>query len=132
MTKTKFSSEFEIKASAKVIFPYLSTPGGLSQWFADDVSFTPKKNLIMQIDGEEMFGKIASIKNNSSVKIEFLDDDQQEEDDASFVEMKLETNDLTGALYFIATDYSDFIESNEEHYELWEGLVDALCSIVGA
>jgi len=132
MAKKKFTSEFEVRTTAKVLYPYISTPGGLGGWFADDVIFTPEKNLRFTIDDEELFAKIASSKTNGSIKFEFLDDEEQTEEDASYVEIKLETNELTGTLYVVTTDYTDLIESDEEHYELWEGLVDALCSITGA
>jgi len=38
MGKNKFITEFEINASQKILFPYLSTASGLAQWFADDVN----------------------------------------------------------------------------------------------
>ena len=38
MAKQKFVGEFEINASKAMLFPYLSTASGLSQWFADDVN----------------------------------------------------------------------------------------------
>lgn len=132
MSKKKFTSEFEVRSSAKVIYPYISTPGGLGEWFADDVIFTPKKNFRFIIDDEEVYAKIVSMKANSSVKFEFLDEEEQQEDDPSYVEIKLDTNDLTGTLYIVATDYTDLIDNNEDHHELWEGLVDALCSMIGA
>ncbi len=132
MAKKKFTSEFEVRTTAKVLYPYISTPGGLGGWFADDVIFTPKKNLQFTIDDEEMLARIVSMKTNTSVKFEFLDEDEQQEEDAAYVEIRLETNELTGVLYVVTTDYTDLIESDEEHFELWESLVDALCAITGA
>ena len=38
MPKQKFVGEYQIKASRKMLFPYLSTATGLCQWFADDVN----------------------------------------------------------------------------------------------
>jgi hypothetical protein len=132
MSKNKYTSEFEVRTTAKVLYPYISTPGGLAGWFADDVIFTPKKNLLFTIDGEDVLARIVSMKANSSVKFEFLDENEEQEDDPSFVEIRLETNELTGTLYVVATEYTDLFESEEEHYDLWEGLVDALCGITGA
>ena len=38
MPKQKFIGEYQINASRKMLFPYLSTATGLCQWFADDVN----------------------------------------------------------------------------------------------
>jgi molecular chaperone HtpG len=42
MAATHFEFEYEIKASPKVIYPYLSTASGLQQWFADKVTVISK------------------------------------------------------------------------------------------
>ncbi|MFM1934856.1 MAG: START-like superfamily domain, partial [Bacteroidota bacterium] len=34
MSQTPYTFEYELKASPKVLFPYLSSPSGLQQWFA--------------------------------------------------------------------------------------------------
>ena len=36
--RVKFEMEFPIKASQKLLFQYISTPSGLSEWFADNVN----------------------------------------------------------------------------------------------
>ena len=38
MASEAYQFEFEIKASPKVLYPYLSTASGLQQWFADKVT----------------------------------------------------------------------------------------------
>ncbi|MGB0194868.1 MAG: START-like domain-containing protein, partial [Schleiferiaceae bacterium] len=37
MEKVKFELEFPLRASPKMLFPFLSSPSGLSEWFCDDV-----------------------------------------------------------------------------------------------
>ena len=65
MTKQKFVGEYQINASRKMLFPYLSTATGLCQWFADDVNINNiDKTLIFILDGEERIAVIDSIKNN--------------------------------------------------------------------
>lgn len=132
MSKEKFTSEFEINSSPKLLFPYLNTPGGLSQWFADDVNVGSNRVLKFLIDGEELFGKIVSQKSNDYIKIEYLDESKNEVEDPDYTKIALEVNELTGSTYLVATDYCDYIESQEDHHELWEGLVDNLKDIVGA
>ena len=36
--KKAFSVEFDFHASPQLLFQYLSTPSGLSEWFADNVN----------------------------------------------------------------------------------------------
>ena len=36
--KVSFSIEYNIQASPQLLFQYLSTPSGLSEWFADNVN----------------------------------------------------------------------------------------------
>lgn len=43
MSKKSFQAEFEINASKKMLFPYLNSASGLSQWFADDVTINEDK-----------------------------------------------------------------------------------------
>ena len=42
-TKKLFTDDFEIHASIKMLYPYIQTASGLSEWFADDVK-KPRKN----------------------------------------------------------------------------------------
>jgi len=39
----KFELEYIIKSSPAILFNYLSTPDGLSQWFADNVNIKDNK-----------------------------------------------------------------------------------------
>ena len=36
--KIKYEIEFPIQASEKLLFQYISSPSGLSEWFADNVN----------------------------------------------------------------------------------------------
>ena len=36
--KIKFELEYPIQASSQLLFQYISTPSGLSEWFADNVN----------------------------------------------------------------------------------------------
>ena len=126
MNKSKFIGEYSINASRKMLFPYISTASGLSQWFADDVNITEDKVYTMFWDGEVNRAKIVSIKANRYIKFEFEGDDG---DDLNFIEIRLEMNELTQEVYIKITDYSDI--DNQEVSDLWEGLINDLKEIVG-
>ena len=126
MNKSKFIGEYSINASRKMLFPYISTASGLSQWFADDVNITEDKVYTMLWDGEVNRARIVSIKVNQHIKFEFEGED---DDDLNSIEIRLEMNELTQEVYIKITDYSDL--DDQEVSDLWEGLVHDLKEIVG-
>ncbi|MGB3180391.1 MAG: START-like domain-containing protein [Cyclobacteriaceae bacterium] len=130
MAKTKFTAEFEIRASKKMLYPYLHSASGLSQWFADDVNINEDKEFIFQWDGKEHVAKPVSQRTNHHVKFEFQSDNGEDEDDLPFLEFRLDQNELTQSVFLKVTDYSD-TGDEEELEDLWEGLVGSLKEIVG-
>ena len=55
--KIKFTIEYEIKSSPRILYGFLSEPNGLAQWFADDV--TVKDNTyLFSWDGEQQPAKL--------------------------------------------------------------------------
>lgn len=130
MGKFEFITEFEINASQKMLFPYLSSASGLAQWFADDVNINEDKVFSFIWDDEEHKAKKAGQKLNQWVRFEFLPESEEDEDDPSYIEMKLDVNDLTQTLFLQVTDYSD-LDDEEEQQELWENLVLNLKELIG-
>ena len=126
MNKSKFIGEYSINASRKMLFPYISTASGLSQWFADDVNITEDKVYTMLWDGEVNRARIVSIKANQHIKFEFEGEDDE---DLNSIEIRLEMNELTQEVYIKITDYSDI--DDQEVSDLWEGLIHDLKEIVG-
>lgn len=129
MAKSKFVYEFEINASKKMLYPYFSTASGLSQWFADDVTVDEDHNFNFIWEGEDHKAKMVSHRINSFVKFVY-EDHNGEEKDKSYVEFKLELNEMTQTTFIKVVDYSDF-DDKEEQGELWESLLHTLKEIVG-
>ncbi|WP_288371258.1 START-like domain-containing protein [uncultured Algoriphagus sp.] len=130
MVKNKFVADYQINASKKILFQYISTASGLEEWFADEVKINEDKVFIFDFDNDEHHAKIASIRNNSHIKFEFFDPTNPEEKDHSYIEFKLEENELTQTLFLKVIDYSDGYD-DEELEAIWEGLVGKLKEIVG-
>lgn len=129
MAKNKFIGEYDFRASKKMLYPYISTASGLSQWFADDVNINNEDKIYTIIwDGDENKAKMVSSRANHHVKFEFLDT-ETDEDDPNFVEMKLDVNELTQELFLRVTDFSDM--DADEASELWDSLIHDLKEIVG-
>lgn len=130
MSKSKYIGEFEFKASARMLYPYLNTADGLEQWFADKVNFDPKRNLIFNWNGEKVLAKKVGQRLNEYVKYEILTKDGKNSDDPSFIEFKLDENELTQTSFLQIIDYSD-IEDKNDMDELYSNLVITLREIVG-
>ncbi len=129
MDKSVFQAEFEINASRKMLYPYIFSASGLSQWVADDVTVNEDKVYNFIWDNEDHKAKMVTHRVNSSVKFEYLPEDGDEDDPASF-ELKLEVNELTQTVFVHVTEYTDF-DDEEEWYDLWDGMVNSLKEIVG-
>ena len=130
--KKTFISEYEINASPKMIFPYISTVDGLERWYADSANITPNNVVAFIVDGEEYFAKMQIGKSSQQVVFEFLDDDKNEEDDASILKITIDQNEITNGVYLVVEDYTDLVDSQAEFEELWEGLFSDLKEILGA
>lgn len=132
MVKNKFVADFQINTSRKIIFPYLSTASGLSQWFADDVTINEDKVYNFVYDGEDHFAKAVIMRNNHNVKFEFFDPSLEEEDDTdrAYIEFRLDENELTQTFFLRVIDYSDSYD-DEEQESIWETLIHSLKEIIG-
>ncbi|MFH6982167.1 START-like domain-containing protein [Marinoscillum sp. 108] len=128
MPKEKFVGEYPINASKKMLYPYFSTASGLAQWFADDVNIDEDKIYTFLWDGDENKAKMVSSRTNSHVRFEFIEEDG-DEDDPTYVEFKLDMNELTQEVFIRVTDYSDI--DQEEVNDLYESLINDLKEIVG-
>ena len=47
--KKEFVIEYDFQSSPQLLFQYLSTPSGLSEWFSDDVNFRGEKLSLIHI-----------------------------------------------------------------------------------
>ena len=126
MTKEKYTLEYNIKSSHKVLFNRLSTAGGLNEWFADNVK-VQGKIYTFEWSGAEQQAELINRKDQKYVRFHWLDD----EDDKTYFEFKLNVDELTGDLALIVTDFADPDEI-EDSKELWDSQVSELRHILGS
>lgn len=124
--KHKFEMEYLINASLKVLFTRLSTPSGLSEWFADDVNL---ENNILTFFWEksQQQAEILFIKDNKAVRLKWLDD----EDPKTYFEFKLNREELTGDVSLTITDFARKDEI-EDARELWDTQINQLKTLLGS
>jgi hypothetical protein len=125
--KKKIELEFLLKTSLKVFENMITTPSGLSEWFADDVNV--KENIYtFYWDGSEEQAKLISKKNGLFMRWQWLKD---EEDPEAYFEIHYEVDPMTKALVLKITDFAD-IEDADEVKMLWESSVHELKRVLGA
>lgn len=124
--KVEYTMEFVVKASPKMLYKFLSTPSGLSEWFADNVNSRGKKFVFIW-DGSEETANLLSKKTDQYIRFKW----EEDEDSDSFFEFKLETDDLTNDVSLIITDYAEEDEI-EEAQLLWESQINSLLHAIGS
>ena len=129
-TKTKFVREYPVNASAKLLYPYLSTASGLAQWFCDDVKIDEDKVYNFIWDGRSHYAEMTGHRTNKSVRFLFLDDKKEHLTDGSYIDFSIESSELTQEQFLKIVDYTDE-EDVEELEELWDNLFQNLKEIIG-
>ncbi|WP_131535379.1 START-like domain-containing protein [Pedobacter nototheniae] len=123
--KKKFTLEYEVKSSPRILYSFISEPNGLSQWFADDVVFRDQLYTFTW-DDEQLKAKLISIKENKLVKFKWIDDEPQ-----CYFEMEIVQDELTNDVALSITDFSTE-ETLSEKKLIWDNQIDYLISVLGA
>lgn len=129
-TKNLFTADYEFHASIKMLYPYIQTASGLSEWFADDVTISPEKVFTFTWDNEQHKAILASHRTNHFARFEYLPETKEDENAPSYFELRLEVNELTQTTFLKVLDYSDFADMGELQ-DLWDGLIENLRKVVG-
>jgi len=122
--KNKYELEYPINSSAKVLFNLLSTPGGLSEWFADDVNLQGSVFTFFWEETEQQ-AEVIQRKDNAYIRFRWID-----EDDDTFFEFRLTQDELTGDVSLMITDFSDDDEKNDA-IDLWDSQIAELKHVIG-
>ncbi|WP_345949143.1 MULTISPECIES: START-like domain-containing protein [unclassified Mucilaginibacter] len=123
--KKKFHLEYEIKSSPRILFNFLSEANGLTQWFADKVSFS-NQIYTFTWDDEEQKAKLLGIKENKFVRFRWLDDDPQ-----CYFEMEIVQDELTNDVALSITDFATE-DTIAERKLIWNNQIDYLIGVIGA
>jgi uncharacterized protein YndB with AHSA1/START domain len=127
-TKTAFSIEYDFQASPQLLFQYLSTPSGLSEWFADNVNSRGEDYTFIWDDTEE-YAKLIQKKNNERVRFRWINDEEDQDD--CYFELKIVVDEITKDVSLYVSDFADEDEL-EEAKMLWNNLVSSLKQVLGS
>ena len=125
-SKNKYQIEFPIRSSLRILFNQVSTPSGLSEWFADNVNLRGK-NYTFFWDGDEQEAELISKKNNQLIKFRWVDEPSD-----TYFELKIIVDDITQDISLIVTDFAEDDEDEEEAKLLWHKQIEKLRQSIGS
>jgi uncharacterized protein YndB with AHSA1/START domain len=126
--KVEYQMEIEVKSSINVLYNMISTPSGLSEWFADNVNI--KKDVFTFIwDGSEESAKMLAKKKGEFVKFQWVED--IEDDIKSFFQIRIKIDELTNDVALIITDFAEEDEIDEAKL-LWTNQIAELKMVIGS
>ncbi len=126
MPKEKYQLEFEVRSAPKVLYNRLATPGGLSEWFADNVNIKGDTYSFFW-DGSEEMAKLLEKKPGESIRFQWMEDEGSD----AYFEFKIHIDKLTKEVALIITDFAEPDES-ESAQMLWESQIHELQHILGS
>lgn len=126
--KTKYELEFVVQSSPQLLYQYISTPSGLSEWFADNVNSRGELFTFIWDDSEEE-AKLLSKKSGERIKFRWAEDDEEGMD--YFFELRIQVDEITKDVSLMVTDYSDDDEIDENKM-LWDNMISNLKQVLGS
>jgi len=125
--KVKFEMEFPIHASPQLLYQYISTPSGLSEWFADNVNSRGELFTFIWNDSEEQ-AKLITKKSGERIKFRWSYDD---EDPQYYFEIRIQVDEITKDVSLMVTDFSEEDEIDETKM-LWTNQISDLKQVLGS
>jgi len=123
--KQKFELEYPMRTSPEILFTRLSTPGGLAEWFADDVNLDGQIYTFFWGKAEQQ-AEVIMRKYCKYIRFRWLDDN----DNKTYFEFRIIRDDLTGDVSLLITDFSEEDEKDDS-IDLWNTQIAKLKHAIG-
>ncbi|MBW7844405.1 MAG: SRPBCC domain-containing protein [Bacteroidia bacterium] len=123
--RKKVRLEYPIKSSPSILYNSISSPSGLSTWFADDVDIY-NNNFKFKWDGDEQIAELVKKSPNKYIKFKWKDSANDE-----YFEFEIIQDELTDDVALVVTDFVD--EADEVNaIHLWDSQIQELKNSLGA
>ncbi|MBF6609161.1 MAG: SRPBCC domain-containing protein [Flavobacterium sp.] len=126
--KVRYEMEFQVNSSPQLLYQYISTPSGLSEWFADNVNSRGEYFTFIWNDSEER-ARLTSKKSGEKVKFRWID--EKDKDTDFYFELRIIEDEITKDVSLMVIDFADE-EEVEEAKLLWENQVADLKHVIGS
>lgn len=126
--KIKYEIEFPINSSPQLLYQYISTPSGLSEWFADNVNSRGEFFTFIWDDSEEK-ARLCSKKSGEKVRFKWVDSNSK--DTEYFFELNILVDEITKDVSLMVIDFA-FKDEISEATLLWENQISDLKHVIGS
>ncbi len=129
-----FVKEYELNSSPKLLFPFLSTPEGLAQWFADKAE-ARNATFRFRWDNADHLAAIDTLKVNKTVRFCFIPSEveaplvQERGHQFPFIEFSVIPGNFSQGVFLRVTDLTEASEDDIE--ETWDYLIGVLKEKIG-
>jgi uncharacterized protein YndB with AHSA1/START domain len=127
-SKVKYELEFPLNSSPQLLYQYISTPSGLSEWFADNVNSRGEIFTFIWDDTQEK-ARVSSRKTGEKVKFRWVDEDNN--DSEYYFELRILEDEITKDVSLMVVDYAHEDELDEAR-RLWENQIADLKHVIGS
>jgi uncharacterized protein YndB with AHSA1/START domain len=121
----KYTLEYIVRSSPNVLYNFLITPTGLSQWFADEVD-NEGNTFYFSWNGVEEEAELISTDDDEYIRFRWS---YYEEDE--YFEFRIEKSEITGDTILYITDFAEEKEV-ESQKQLWDSQIKNLIKRIGA
>ncbi|MGZ4040835.1 MAG: START-like domain-containing protein, partial [Bacteroidia bacterium] len=124
--KGRFELEYVVHSSAPILFEFLTSPSGLSEWFCNDVNI---RNGVYSFkwDENEQVARVVKLIEEKQVRFQWI-----EKTDNSYFEFRIERDELTNDIALIVVDFAETPEDRASSTLLWNSQVDKLLHVLGS
>ncbi len=122
--KKPYTLEFVFRASPHILFNFITTPSGLTQWFADDIQID-KDIYTFNWSGTEEKAELIEKHEPDMVRFRWLDGPEDE-----YFEFRMEKSEVTTDTILYLTDFAEDYEL-EDQKDLWQSQIEELQKRVG-
>lgn len=126
--KSRYELEFPINSSPQLLYQYISTPSGLSEWFADNVNSRGEYFTFIWDDSEEN-ARLSSKKTGEKIKFRWIDENKKDTD--YFFELRILEDEITKDVSLMVIDFAEDEELDEAKL-LWENQISDLKHVIGS
>ena len=126
--KVRYEIEFPINSSPQLLYPYISSPSGLQEWFADSVN-SRGEFYTFEWNSSEENARLVSKKAGEKVKFKWIDEDKN--DTEYYFEIRILEDEITKDVSLLIVDFAEEDEMDES-IKLWENQVYDLKHIIGS
>jgi len=126
--KVRYEIEFPVNSSSHLLYQYISTPSGLSEWFADNVNSRGEVFTFIWNDSEEK-ARLIFKKTGERVRFKWLD--ENDNDTEYFFEIIIMEDEITKDVSLVVVDFAEEDELVASKL-LWANQISDLKQVIGS